>query len=473
MIKKRLTMLFLIIVLCLSCFLSCLTTNIGVAYASTILVDGGYSSVLEDLQTDTDFNSEDYSVNAEDYSLQVIQIAESSDKELFVYVYQPSASYGKLVASSINISADLHNELNFKNYKLTLLNNTGVFYKYLVNDFVVSEDTTRYYEISSIFRPWDETKDAGLDLTNENIIAEISFKVAKQFTLVENNGETIISVADTETIQITDKYVGFVRYIDGFDLNFYDGGCDSHFVAFSTDKQIDKLYEADVYYTSQTCDYIWVFDAIYGGQETTYGNVQDNYAYLNYKQHASHTTNGIGGHYYEWPRIMSVNEFISLENRSLVYECGLFNVRTETNITDEGLKDLENKQWVLRFAETDYYELTTSSQTREIKTIVGDVTILRLKFETDGVVYNLGVIDNKQQGDENPDNETKFSIEPSDMFKIIMLVLLLIILLVVLGPFLPTIISLIFKLIKVIIKLILWLISLPFKLIKAIFKKRE
>lgn len=472
MLKKRLIMLFLTIAICLSCFLSCFSSNIGVVHASSISVDGGYSSVLEDLGSDIDFHSEDYPVNAEDYSLQVIQIAESSDKELFVYVYQPSASYGKLVASSINISADLHNQLNFKNYKLTLLNNTGVFYKYLVNDFVVSEVTTRYYEISSIYRPWDETIDAGLESTNENIITEINFKVAKQFTIIENNGEIIISVADTEIIEITDKYVGFVRYIDGFDLNLYDGGCDSHFVAFSTDKRIDKLYEADVYYTSQTCDWIW-FTNVGGGQETTYGNIQDNYAYLNYKQYASHTTNGIGGHYYEWPRIMSVDEFVKLEDRSLIYECGLFNVRTETNITDEALEDLNNKQWVLRFAETDYYNLVTSNQIREIKTLVGNVTFLRLKFESDGVAYNLGVIDNKQSGDGIPDNETSFSIEPSDMFKILMAILLLILLVVVLGPFLPTIFSIVWWLLKLIIKVVFCVISLPFKLIKAIFKKRE
>ena len=38
-----------------------------------------------------------------------------------------------------------------------------------------------------------------------------------------------------------------------------------------------------------------------------------------------------------------------------------------------------------------------------------DVTILRLKFETHKVVYNLGVVDNKQQGDDNPDNEPEKS----------------------------------------------------------------
>ena len=36
---------------------------------------------------------------------------------------------------------------------------------------------------------------------------------------------------------------------------------------------------------------------------------------------------------------------------------------------------------------------------------MSDVTILRLKFETDGVVYNLGVVDNKQTSSVIPDGE--------------------------------------------------------------------
>lgn len=47
------------------------------------------SGVLEDLSKDVSFNTENYPSNAKDYSLSVMQLAESTDKELFVYVYQP------------------------------------------------------------------------------------------------------------------------------------------------------------------------------------------------------------------------------------------------------------------------------------------------------------------------------------------------------------------------------------------------
>lgn len=468
---RKFKITLLAIVLIISCFLTCFdpTTILSVS-ASSIQVSDGYTNVLEDLQKDTNFDANDYVVNQTDYSLQVIQIAESNEKELFVYVYQPSASYENLRATTINISKNLHNKLDFKNYKLTLLNYSGVFYKYIVNDFVVDETETRYYEIASIFRAWDSKYDA--ESGNDNTITEVSFKVAKQYTMIGNLENTTISVADTEVITITDKYVGFVRYEDGFYLTPQFTDCDSHFVAFNTDKKIDKLFEADIYYTSQTCDYVWV-TTVGGGQETTYGDINENYSYLNYQQNGSHTTNGIGGHTYTWKRISTVDEFIANENRDMIYECGVFNVRTETKMTDSSLENLKGKQWVLRFTETEYEYGGTSQMVKEKKIIVGNVTILRLSFETDGIVYNLGVVDNKQSGDSNPDNETTRSLELSDIFKIILIILLLILLLIVLGPILPTIFNVLFAIIKILFKIVMWIISLPFKLIKAIFKKRE
>ena len=47
----------------------------------------------------------------------------------------------------------------------------------------------------------------------------------------------------------------------------------------------------------------------------------------------------------------------------------------------------------------------TTGATTANSTLVGDVTILRLKFVTDGITYNLGVIDNKQTGGRDPSNE--------------------------------------------------------------------
>ena len=63
-----------------------------------------HSNVLDDLSKDSKFNPADYPAKADDYSLQVIQIAEGTNGELFVYVYQPSNDTKDLKAAKINMS---------------------------------------------------------------------------------------------------------------------------------------------------------------------------------------------------------------------------------------------------------------------------------------------------------------------------------------------------------------------------------
>lgn len=169
---------------------------------------------------------------------------------------------------------------------------------------------------------------------------------------------------------------------------------------------------------------------------------------------------------YKWDRIETTQQFIAENDLTQnVYSGAIIDVSVANKITDEGKAALQGKKWVLRFAETSYslsgYPSTGS--TFENTTLVGDVTILRLKFETDGITYNLGTIDNKQSGSDDPVNDTDISIKlPDGLKRILMLILgalLLIVLLVILMPILPTIISAIIK-----------IILLPFKLISAIFK---
>ena len=102
-----------------------------------------YSGVLDDLKKDSSFKPSNYPQKAEDYSIQVIQLAESVDKELFVYAYQPSGKSKDLKASSINISTTINDAISFTNYKLELLNSNGVFYKYKVKGLTVKTDAAR------------------------------------------------------------------------------------------------------------------------------------------------------------------------------------------------------------------------------------------------------------------------------------------------------------------------------------------
>ena len=483
MVNKKVKSFLLSAILLFSCLLMTLLSipNTMTVHAANIEINGGYSDVLEDLQDNESFNPDEYEIDQNDFSLNFITLAESSDREVFIYVYQPCTSRG-IVATTINLSTGIHKNLSYKNYKLKLINQRGVFYKYLVENLAVSDEEIRYYEISSIYRKWDGNLD---DAEAESgTISEVPFAVAKQYIL-RGYGENITySCSDVDVITVTDKYVGFVRYEDGYTgspgmgFAWYSPGSDSHFVAFSTDKPIDKLMEADVFYTSQTYNYFNDFFSI--NESETWGEIQENYAYPTYKDKVKvEVGHGWGYYKYTWDRIQTVDEFIATENREYVYNCGIFNVKTQVKLTDEGLNDLKGKDWVIRFAETEYGDYytqppgagTAAMRTHHIvKTIVGNVTILRLQFETDGVIYNLGVVDNKMTGDGIPDNYTETSFELTSAFKTFIAILLFIVLLLILWPVLPYIFMFFGWLLKGLWKII----TLPFKAFKSSKKdKRE
>ena len=449
--KTRLVSIFLAFVLGICAVITTAAQTPLVARAESIT----YSGVMEDLKKDTSFNSGNYPIKADDYSLQIIQLAESSDKELFVYVYQPSGKAKNFKASSINISTTINDSISYLNYKLELLNSNGVFYKYKVSGLTVKDESVRYYAISSIYRPFDESIDK--QASGGNTVTEVNYAVNKQYCFGEINGKPYVNCVDIETIVVTDKFVGFVRYPDGFKL--YVGACDSHFVAFNTNKPMDKLLEADVYYTTQEYSSSW---AAFVGENETFGDKADKYAYLKYSDKVEHTGGGLFAGTYKWDRIQTVDDFIKNEDREQIFSGAVIDVKISSKLTDAALNELKGKKWVLRFTETDYTLWSGQGSYGTFSTIVGDVTILRLKFETDGITYNLGVIDNKQSGSKDPSNETDIDISLNKRGKMILYLLMLILLIILLAPILPYI-----------IRLVVWIITLPFKGISAAVKSAK
>ena len=423
----------------------------------------GYSGVLQDLRKDESFQTENYPLSENDYSLQLIQIAESTEKELFLYVYQPSGETKNFTASSVNISATINDEISFLTYRLQKIDSSGTLYKYKVLNFTVKSEPTRYYVISSIYRPFDESIDT--PASGGNTVTEVNFAVNKQYTFGKINGREYVNCVDIETIEITDKFVGFVRYENGF--NLYASACDSHFVAFDTDKRIDRLLEADVYYTTQK--YRWSFINFVGEKET-FGEKEDKYAYLKYTDKAEHTGDGLFAGTYKWDRIESVEKFTGNEDKTKIFK-SQGDDKSAVTLTDETLNELKGKKWVLRFTETDYIVQSggMTGATTANSTLVGDVTILRLKFVTDGITYNLGVIDNKQTGSRDPSNEPGgfggSGCVTADGKKLLYAISGLIAL-IILAPLLPMVVN-----------GIVFVISLPFKGIAAACKnlhtKRE
>lgn len=398
--------IFLTLLLGVSCSFSS-------AYAEDSIT---YSNVVDDLSESEYFDVSDYPVDNSNYGLYVLTIAESNDGELFIYVYQP-CFVKNFRATSVSMSVSTGNNISPMFYGLSFINKSGTLYKYKVADCTVSSNSVRYYEIYSIFRRYDSAIDDAPSDSSQTI-NEVSFQVAKKWAISSSGGNYSMDAVDVEVITITDKFVGFVRYPDGFVWLGVSGACDSHFVAFSTDKPIDRLFQADVYYTSQSYHRDW---AQTSGAIETYGSILENTVTLNYTDKSSYQGGGLFAYKYVWNRIESVSDFISNTENSSIYSGAILNVSTGTTINDEVKRSLQSKQWVLRFTETSYHHESAGSGLSAIaqtsSTLVGNVSILRLCFETDGVVYNLGVVDNKQTGSTQPVNHGSHqTISPGYLF---------------------------------------------------------
>lgn len=382
-----------------------------------------YTLALDDLFKDDNFNPEEYPENAEDYSLNVIQIAESTEGELLIYVYQPAANEA-IQASSIKIARELDNstDLNFKKYRLEYLTSTGVFFKYRVQNFEVKTYDERYYNISSILRSYNPNIDE--PPADGQIITEMPNKVAQFWTACTVNDVVTYTVQASEVIEITQKVVGYCTYDDGLNLGWgaMQGVTKAYFVAFDTDRPIDKLISADLSFWTQSTkwnlcvndkhDHDFIYDmhdveSVCYGLDYDFGEntIHNPPLTINYTQKFSNEGGGnwIGrpANTYTWNRIRSTADFIS-DNNNEDYQL-------------QGFADIElsDTKWVLNFYEAhdrycvDNVWLSFVPGVTQISGVADgeaqfefayDLTILRLEFETNGERYNLGVVDNVQTG---------------------------------------------------------------------------
>lgn len=367
-----------------------------VAYASSTR----YTGALEDLQKDEAFNVADYPSLYNDYSFSLIQIAESSDGELFLYVYQPSRD--KVTANEVRISTTRGTSLAPRDYKLRFLNRSGTIAKYLVEGLEVKNDDIRYYYIYQISRPYDASLDGSAppngyttETHSVNVNNTTAYFIAKLYTVYSEKGKLVYLEEHNEAIVVTDKWFGRIRYSNGFKL--YKDSCDAWFVAFNTDMPIDKLYDADVSYMSQYLSYSfqygtgkWLFNENASDLEPTGPHVVK----LTDKDTAETSADGLFAYKYKWKRIESVDEFKKNEDLSAEY-----------------IDNLRGKQWVLRFTETEYGYYKSTYTGVENHTEISEVTILRLRFKSQGMTYNLGVVDNKISNADGPVNNDTEAID--------------------------------------------------------------
>ena len=360
------------------------------------------SSVIADLNKDSKFNANNYPHIADDYGLEVIQIAESDNGELYIYVYQPSDATKNLEAKYINMSLQdiSKRNLTYDLYSLTLVNSYGVFDKYVVNDFKVSSDPDRFYNIASIYRAYDSS----IDSTSEAIDSKqyVAFEVAQSWYAYYYNGQLQYEMETMDVVEIEYHATGSVRYANGLKFGqLYIDSCDSHYVAFSIENyDVEKIYDADIVYTIGTYSWAETYTPYHYSEELASTQVYKKT--LSHLETASNDGSGLFGKKYTWYRIQDVNTFINEAQND-----------ANESFSEDELAALRSSDFVFRFAETDYYMTPTSTSSFGSFSKTENVGILRLHFLSEGKYYNLGVVSDLVGTDEKPD----LDVSGSDNFQ--------------------------------------------------------
>lgn len=363
-----------------------------IQHASAASSDAQYTSVLEDLQENKKFDKNLYPDVANDYSLEVIQVAESKNNELFVYVYQPSNATKDLQATTINLSYTTDDSIDYHLYGLTLTSSDGVFDKYRVNGFEVSDAAQRYYKIASIMRPFEQDIDEK-PTDGAQTISEVAFSVKKSWIAMTVGTEVVYSESKIEVVEITDKYTGFIRYYgnDGLISSSWDNASDydSFFVAIKTDIDMDDLLSAKVYADVVKRTVVKGNAIGISWPVNTYNETHPEDEFLvSRSENNEFKTDGVFGTKHSFKLIETVNEF---------------NANSGTNISTS------DYDWIIRFfsapmTSTDNTFLSFG-ETSFSNYIVSNVSVIELTYSKNGDVYQMGVVDNKQTGSRDPVND--------------------------------------------------------------------
>ncbi len=426
------------------------------------------AEVLQDLRKDKDFNENDYPYVSDDYGLHVIQIAESSNKELFVYAYQPCHDTYDLIGTKISISYGYSLNgagLTPKLYNLKLLSTSGTLDKYHVEGFTVPNDGDRYYNIVEIFR----MVNTDIDEIDESFPkTDIAYSVAQQWYVCDLNGSKHYEMNTFNTLYVETVFNGNFTFSDGLtwsDLIHTQEPTDCWFYCFSVEDYVIKhIYDADLNYSIRD-----VRDTYgYGDHTLTYSNERLNQVVrLKDSDKMTYISPGLRAPDLEWNRILSAEEFIKIAESQ------------GAKISDTQREKIKSSQWVFTYLETERTEdKYGSSMTGGVHHIdnyedVYDVGLLRLHFQdTSGNYYDLGVVNDLTDPDNIADGRTETDLlkafgEFWDMFvKAIGLILFVVLLCVLINFIKP-----VKDIFKSIFKAIKFVISAPFKLLKSIFKK--
>lgn len=324
-----------------------------------------YTGVLDDLHKDSAFSVDEWNDESLHSVTEVVQIAISSDKELFIYVHQ----VGDILDFTyvvMNIAL-FSTELDFRSYELEKVDCNGKFFKYKVIDFKVADSDIQKYCITRLDYPIDSKPNGSQVVTFDSV------PIGQIWTVTQINGNYDYSYTFFDTIVVTDKFVGCdYRTVLPTAWPGYKSQTNTFYIAFDTDIKMDNLLEAQIEYKQSYID---------GSNVSGLKNVV-----VQYDKEISYSHDIYKHWLVDWP---AGTEFKSYKAISTPADFS-----KNFGITVPKKENGKDYEWVVVF----YNETKTSGYPGDIKMWwlkPLDTTILRLKFEKDGVTYNLGTIDNR------------------------------------------------------------------------------
>lgn len=464
-----------------------------------------YSDVMDDLSSDGVFSASTYpALTYDEYAnstnvsyLSMIHIAEGEKGELFVYTYQPLNNVQDITATSILMYTGQSKVTPVK-YKLRCVSAEGVFKKYLVEDFKIPTGTYRYYNIVEIERPFDVLLDQ--KISDETITNYKAHTVAQTWCCYYQNNKLVYEMVTLDVVEITPMLTDYLFFADGVrwgDLVGIESGCNAHYIAFNVDNYaVDRIYDASMEYYQrpfktthvQETGVLPSLGSLFGREDehtatsyptgSTYERIPKE---LSESDKVKYEGKGLWGATYKWNRIMTAQAFIE-------------NAEAQGVTFGENEKAaLLQSQYVFAFTETPvtYTSFNTgsnpdslidwnSSTTTIIEGIdVREVDILRLHFESKGKTYNLGVVGDTTTGDNKPGGVAdKLDTDNTDWFEKILFALTILALIVAcsflsgpIGSFCKILWTGIKFLFKMLFAILIFLLLLPFRLLRYLFDK--
>ena len=442
-------------------------TDSSSSNSSNITISSSSSEVIttpdEDLEKDDNFNEEEYPADSTNVSLDIIQVAETTSDELLLYVYNPTM---ELEATSIDLS--LNEGKTYALYNLTYLSSYKTIDKYVVNNLEVTEEKNRYYSISCLYRYAHHD----LDDENSNYTSydEVGCPIYKHWYCYYNDSNELIYEMEYDSyVDIEPVITSYIYYKEGFSLRnlstaYYDEACFAHFIGFNvTNFDVDKIYDADISFVTVPVTY----KEILWSETHEFGDEKTHNETLKEIDEVTFNSPGLFDKTYSWNRISTSSDFIN----DFKAQGGTLNETSES--------DISNCQFVFSFYESIVSIASVSLIDYVTFDLVTDVVILRLKFRSQGNVYNMGVVSNKtsssgessgEAGSNLDDTLDKIEEEANKLFSQIgeLITAVFGIVGIVLGVY--VLIGLI-PLILPVFKALLEILLLPFKFISSLFKK--